>query len=141
MFTLFIRESDNYITGYGDFSSTEDRDNYLEANNINKYVDLRVSLDKVIPNSKYYDSIYGYMYIWNESEGKVEFSPENGKEAIVRYNLEKEISELEEYLKDTDWYAIREAETGEKSPGEVKEKRAAARLKISEDRVKLSGLD
>jgi len=34
------------------------------------------------------------------------------------------------YLRDTDWYVIREADTGEPVPQEVRDKRQAARLAV-----------
>ena len=47
-----------------------------------------------------------------------------------------EVAELEGYLKSTDWYATRLAETGKAIPDEVITKRNAARERISELRVK-----
>lgn len=41
------------------------------------------------------------------------------------------IAELEAYLASTDWYAIRESETGIDIPAEVKKARADARAEIS----------
>jgi hypothetical protein len=41
------------------------------------------------------------------------------------------ISELQQYLSETDWYAIRESETGVDIPAEVKKARADARAEIS----------
>lgn len=41
------------------------------------------------------------------------------------------ISELEKYLSQTDWYAIRFADTGEPIPAEIKQKRQNARDEIS----------
>lgn len=41
------------------------------------------------------------------------------------------ISELERYLSQTDWYAIRFADTGEAIPTEIKQKRQEAREEIS----------
>jgi hypothetical protein len=41
------------------------------------------------------------------------------------------IAELEAYLTSTDWYAIRESETGVDIPAEVKKARADARAEIS----------
>ena len=38
-----------------------------------------------------------------------------------------------QYLKDTDWYAIRKAETGKDIPTDIKTKRAQARLDASEE--------
>ena len=45
------------------------------------------------------------------------------------------ISELERYLSETDWYAIRFADTDEPIPLEVKQKRQEARDEISELRT------
>lgn len=41
------------------------------------------------------------------------------------------IKELQQYLSETDWYAIRESETGIDIPAEVKKARADARAEIS----------
>ena len=38
-----------------------------------------------------------------------------------------------QYLRDTDWYAIRKAETGKDIPTDIKTKRAQARLDASEE--------
>lgn len=39
--------------------------------------------------------------------------------------------ELERYLAETDWYAIRESETGVDIPADIKQARADARIEIS----------
>ena len=64
---------------------------------------------------------------------------ENGYPKLVPYpepteeeKAQTEISELESYLKSTDWYATRFAETGKEIPIEIKEKREQARIRISE---------
>lgn len=64
---------------------------------------------------------------------------ENGYPKLVPYpepteeeKAQTEISELESYLKSTDWYAVRFAETGKEIPTEIREKREQARLRISE---------
>ena len=41
------------------------------------------------------------------------------------------IAELESYLASTDWYAIRESETGIDIPADIKQARADARTEIS----------
>lgn len=41
------------------------------------------------------------------------------------------IAELKSYLASTDWYAIRESETGVDIPADIKQARADARLEIS----------
>lgn len=46
------------------------------------------------------------------------------------------IAELEKYLYDTDWYALRYAETGKEIPAEIKTARQAARDEISRLRGK-----
>lgn len=46
-----------------------------------------------------------------------------------------EIDELENYLKTTDWYASRYAETGKEIPETIKAKRQEARDRISELRA------
>ena len=42
-----------------------------------------------------------------------------------------ELDKLEQYLKDTDWYAIRFADEGKKIPSDIKQKRMEAREEIS----------
>lgn len=44
---------------------------------------------------------------------------------------QQRIAELEEYLKSTDWYAIRFADTGEEIPADIKKARQEARDEIS----------
>lgn len=44
--------------------------------------------------------------------------------------LEKEKAEAAAYLKSTDWYVVRNAETGVAVPNDVTTKRAEARLKL-----------
>lgn len=48
------------------------------------------------------------------------------------YDCENEIEELENFLKETDWYAIRFADEGTEIPNEIKQKRKEARNRISE---------
>ena len=64
---------------------------------------------------------------------------ENGYPKLVPYpepteeeKAQTEIYELESYLKTTDWYSTRFAETGKEIPIEIKEKREQARDRISE---------
>ncbi len=58
--------------------------------------------------------------------------PPPPQEEVERMQREARMEELQDYLKDTDWYAIREAETGASMPEEVKDARAAARVEYSE---------
>lgn len=44
----------------------------------------------------------------------------------------KEIETLQSYLKNTDWYSIRFAETGKPMPDEIRKNRQSARDRISE---------
>ncbi len=46
-------------------------------------------------------------------------------------DIDDEIDSLENYLKDTDWYSIRYAETNAEIPQDILTARAAARTRIS----------
>lgn len=74
--------------------------------------------------------------IKGDKEGKpilVDYAePTDSEKASAR------ISELSHYLEDTDWYAIRFADTGEPIPAEIKTKRQEAREEISELREKVT---
>ena len=72
------------------------------------------------------------------SEGKLISADEEGNPILVdpppptpEEEKERKISELENYLSDTDWYAIRYADTGEEIPADIKKKRQDARDEIS----------
>lgn len=52
-------------------------------------------------------------------------------EKPVEEQQQARIQELQQYLSETDWYAIRESETGVDIPAEVKKARADARAEIS----------
>lgn len=45
---------------------------------------------------------------------------------------EREIEQLKNYLRETDWYSVREAETGKPMPEDVRTARQSARDRISE---------
>ena len=64
-----------------------------------------------------------------DSDGKPSLT--NPPEPSEEEKIKMRISELERYLQDTDWYAIRYADTGEAIPEEVKKKRQEARDEIS----------
>lgn len=64
-------------------------------------------------------------------------NPEPSEEEIKQAR----ISELEAYLSSTDWYAIRESETGIDIPADVKQTRADARAEISRLRTELEDID
>lgn len=79
------------------------------------------------------------------TEGKIIKADVNGNPILIdvpqpseKEILENEINQLEFYLKSTDWYAIRFADTGIEIPEEIKQKRQEARLKISNLREKLN---
>lgn len=87
-------------------------------------------------NTKFYRSI-GMMEMeveqaYNGNYYIKGYCPKKPQEII---NQER-IAELEEYLKSTDWYAIRFADTGEEIPTEIKKARQDAREEISKLRGK-----
>ena len=55
------------------------------------------------------------------------YTPEKSQSVID----EERIEELEQYLRDTDWYAIRKADNGEEMPEEIQTARQEARDEIS----------
>ncbi len=72
------------------------------------------------------------------SEGKLISADEEGNPILVdpppptpEDVKNQRINELENYLSDTDWYAIRFADTGEEMPVDIKKKRQDARDEIS----------
>ena len=81
-------------------------------------------------------------------EPKIEVSEEQHVEAIEKQHnyvesdgstklveealtSEQKIIEAKVYLSETDWYVIREADSGKEMPGDIKTKRAEARETIS----------
>ncbi len=52
-----------------------------------------------------------------------------------RINAEREIDQLQDYLKKTDWYTTRFSETGKPIPEEISVERQTTRIRISELRV------
>lgn len=61
--------------------------------------------------------------------------PQPKKEDLDKEVYRNELEELQKYLQDTDWYAIRFSETGKKVPKDISEKRENARNRISELRL------
>lgn len=100
-------------------------------------------------NAKFYQSIGmtemeveqaydGSWYLQGYAPAKAEPTVEELKQARIK--------ELQQYLSETDWYAIRESETGVDIPTEVKKARADARAEISslrgdEDIVELYSME
>lgn len=74
-----------------------------------------------------------------QSNGKQIKHDESGKPYLSDYDTtptaEQQITELQTYLKNTDWYAIRYAETGTEIPDGITKKRQEMRNKISELRL------
>lgn len=78
------------------------------------------------------------------SKGKLIDADEEGNPILVdppppteeEVNKQR-LNELESYLTETDWYAIRYADTGVEIPAEIKTKRQQAREEISQIRESL----
>lgn len=77
------------------------------------------------------------------SEGKLIKGDSDGNPILVNppeptdyEKAQQKISELEQFLTETDWYAIRYADTGEEIPAEIKKNRQEARDEISRLREK-----
>lgn len=78
--------------------------------------------DEVVEDTEH--QISDYVMVGNE------FVLDTDAKAIEKQK-EQRIAELEEYLKSTDWYAIRFADTGEEIPEDIKKARQEARDEIS----------
>lgn len=83
-----------------------------------------------------------------DEKGKPLKADKDGKPVIFEdYEPPKEmidngrLKELENYLKETDWYVIRYADTGVPIPADIKAKRQEAREEISALRAKLVEVD
>ena len=55
---------------------------------------------------------------------------EPGVEVVLELHYEDTVSEKLLYLADTDWYVIREQETGKPVPDEVRARRSAIRVSL-----------
>ena len=69
------------------------------------------------------------------SEGNIP-EPELTDEELQQIELNKKLQEASQYLKDTDWYYARKAETGEEVPAEIVAKRIESRTLIKESKDK-----
>ena len=58
---------------------------------------------------------------------RADLDAEHAEEERVRVN-----DEARAYLRETDWYIIRQAETGAKTPDGTREKRRAARARVED---------
>lgn len=72
------------------------------------------------------------------NEGKLISGDKNGNPILIdpptpteEEQARQRVAELERYLTQTDWYAIRFADTGEPIPTEIKQKRQEVRDEIS----------
>lgn len=117
------------------FFGTKDGINYgahLKSVNLKSYVEIQ-------------DSEWFSFVKKANAERKIIKADANGNPILVdapqpseKEILENEINQLEFYLKSTDWYAIRYADTGIEIPEEIKQKRQEARLEISNLKEKLN---
>ena len=64
---------------------------------------------------------------WIADGGVVE--PAHTPEELEAIKRSKEVAEAKAYLKETDWYIIRKADTGKAVPDKVEKARAKARIK------------
>ena len=87
-----------------------------------------------VPNEGEWVELYNQVKEYTESHPELvkddpAFMPlsEKDKETM---ELQAELDSLQEYLKSTDWYAIRYADTGDIIPDDVKAKRQKARERI-----------
>jgi len=72
---------------------------------------------------------------------EVQALPEPTEEEERRAEIEARIAELQEYLRSTDWYAIRFADSGVEIPSSVKQARQEARDEIDTLRAELEALE
>lgn len=68
------------------------------------------------------------------------FAPRKSEKDKQKEKIEVSISELQIYLANTDWYAVRYAETGVMIPEDIRERRQSSREEIDALRLELSAL-
>ena len=73
---------------------------------------------------------------WDGAYYKEGQTPEKPRAIIIK----EELAEQQSILSDTDWYAIRYADSGVEIPADIKAKRQAAREKIDELRAEIEAL-
>jgi hypothetical protein len=76
----------------------------------------------------YFDEV-GHIRETDSPEGITPLGPE-WNEFYEQKKLKKEKLEAQRYLDSTDWYIVREMDTGTPCPTEIKTARAEARLKL-----------
>lgn len=108
---------------YGDIIEYVDGTYDENFNNARKWANSnRATFNELIDRRKEIDGVLHRFY-----EIKEIIVPEPTAEE----QKQARINELQQYLSKTDWYAIRESETGVDIPAEVKKTRADARAEIS----------
>ena len=131
-------KKNNIVTHGGKFATQQEADQYLSENiAINAFGKNQRELTELQANQEGSD-------ITNATSSRVvqtidgeitlyTFAAEYTVETVditAQHQAEKESQEALQYLKDTDWYIVREMDSGEPCPQEIKTARAAARLKV-----------
>ena len=92
-----------------------------------------------VPNEGEWTDLWAEVNAYAKEHPKV-VQAEPVYEPTEKELLEQELSSLQGYLSSTDWYAIRQADSGEPMPEDVKQKRAEARVRISEIRERIADM-
>lgn len=106
------------------------------------YVVQKNGLPYHVPNSEAFAGFFSQLdeYASAHPEAVTEERPHvPTEEEERRAELERRLSELQEYLRSTDWYAIRFADSGVEIPAGVKQARQEARDEIDTLRAELGG--
>lgn len=96
-------------------------------------IDVKILKNDILTNRGTFKTLEEANAWLMDCEGKLKFGPLGSYiKEIVEHddNLLKEKEEAKKYLADTDWYIIRELDNGTPCPQEIKDLRAAARLKL-----------
>lgn len=88
-----------------------------------------------LPKNLFTDDMQPCWYI--REDGSLAYDPAPVPPMI---QLKKELSNLEDFLAQTDWYIIRKADSGKDPPEEIVANRQRARNRISEIRNQLESL-
>lgn len=107
------------------------------------YVVQKNDLPYHVPNSEDFADFFSQLdeYARAHPEAVKEERPHvPTEEEECRAEIEARIAELQEYLRSTDWYAIRFADSGVEIPSSVKQARQKARDEIDTLRAELEAL-
>ena len=107
------------------------------------YVVLKNGLPYHVPNIEEFADFFSQLdeYACAHPEAVKEERPHvPTEEEELREEIEARIAELQEYLRSTDWYAIRFADSGVEIPASVKQARQEARGEIDTLRAELEAL-